>query len=276
MVRDSTSYTAGQAREQHLIEWEVSGEAELLTRLDGHALDFADRKLTFETRDLPVVNVPMSLVEAALNRLAEPTLASLLLSIGTLGILYELGAPGIGLGGIVGVTSVLLGLMGLSVLPIQLVGVLLMVAGVFALLIEIKVPTHGLVGFAGVISMTVGGIVLFDASEYFGAFPRVDWHIQVPVMLLLGALLLLLAAQASRALEARPITGSATMIGNEGVVSRAFTSSPDGFIGTVCVQGTYWTARSSAALELGAAIEVIEVSTRPMQLHVQRSRKGRS
>ncbi|MET0387759.1 MAG: NfeD family protein [Polyangiales bacterium] len=276
MVRESVSLTASEAVAKQIIEWEVPSRAALIARLDGHVLDFPDRQVTLATRNAQTLPLAMSVLDRLLDRLADPTLASMLVSIGVLGILYELGAPGIGLGGIVGVTSLLLGLGGLSVLPLNLAGLLLLLAGGIALGIEFHVPTHGLLGFGGVISMMVGGLLLFDASQYFGALPHVDWRVQVPVVLLVGALLLLLAAQASRALEARPITGAESLVGTEGVATSAFNPEPDGFSGTVRVAGTYWRAIASAPLEPGSVVEVLEVSTRPLQLHVQRSRKGRS
>lgn len=276
MVRDSTSYTAKEAQEKQLIEWQVASRRELIDRLDGHQLTFVDRSLELRTQRARELVLPMSQTDKLLDRLADPTLASILLSIGVLGILYELGAPGIGLGGIVGVISLLLGLSGMSVLPLNLAGVLMIVAGAIALGIELHVPTHGLLGFGGVISMTIGGVMLFDEEGYFGALPQVDWHTQVPLVLLLGALLLLLASAAARALEAKPITGPGAMVGREAEVSGAFTAEGSEFAGTVRMDGTYWQARSSAQLEVGASVEVLEVSTLPLSLRVQRSRKGRS
>jgi membrane-bound serine protease (ClpP class) len=275
MVRDSTSYTAKEAVEKQLIEWQVAGRQELLERLDGHKLAFADRNVELKTRPARQLVLSMSEADKLLDRLADPTLASILLSIGVLGILYELGSPGIGLGGIVGVISLLLGLSGMSVLPINLTGALLMLAGAIAIGIELHVPTHGLVGFGGVLSIVFGGLMLFDEGNYFGALPHVAWHTQVPIVLLMGALLLLLASQAARALEAKPITGPNALVGGQGVVSTAFTAEESEFGGTVRLEGAYWHARSNAQLEAGAAVEVLEVSTHPLCLRVQRSRKGR-
>jgi membrane-bound serine protease (ClpP class) len=276
MVRESTSYTAKEAQEKQLIEWVVSGKQELLDRLDGHKLEFADRTAELKTKNARSLPLTMTQADKLLDRLADPTLASILLSIGVLGILYELGAPGIGFGGIIGVISLLLGLSGMSVLPLNLTGVLLMVAGAIAIGIELYVPTHGLVGFGGVLAMMFGGLMLFDEGDYFGALPEVNWHTQAPIVLLVGALLLLLAAQAARAQEAKPITGPNALIGRQALVSSAFTPEGSEYAGTVSLEGTYWQASSQAALEAGATVEVLEVSTHPLRLRVQRSRKVRS
>ena len=276
MVRDSASYTASEAKDKQIVEWEVSSRADLLKRLNGHTLDFADRKVTLSTEGAELIALSMTRTDEVLNRLAEPTLASILLSIGVLGIIYELSAPGIGLGGIVGVMSLLLGLLGLSVLPINLVGPLLMVAGVAAIAIELHVPTHGLLGAGGLIALTLGGLLLVDGNDYFGAVPQIDWHVQAPVTLLLGALIFLLAAQGARALEARPITGPEAMIGLHGSAGSSFVRNDDGFSGDVKVEGVYWRATSTAAIADGDLVEVVDVRTRPLQLQVRRIERGRA
>ena len=59
--------------------------------------------------------------------LADPNIAFLLLSIGTLGLIYELASPGLGVGGALGVTFILLAMFGLAVLPVEVVGILFLV-----------------------------------------------------------------------------------------------------------------------------------------------------
>jgi membrane protein implicated in regulation of membrane protease activity len=106
--------------------------------------------------------------------------------------------------------------------------------------------------------------------------PNVDWHTEVPVVLLMGALLLLLAAQAARALEAKPLTGPNALVGGEAEVSSTFAPEESEWSGTVRLEGVYWQARSNLPLEPGTRVEVLEVSTHPLCLRVQRSRKGRA
>lgn len=275
MVRDSVSYTANEAKDKQIVEWVLSSRSELLARLDGHTLQIDGRSVTLHTRDHQLVELPMSFTDHWLDRLAEPTLASILLSIGVLGIIYEFGAPGIGLGGIVGVTSLLLGMLGLSVLPINAVGLLLMVAGVIALAIELHVPAHGLLGGGGVIALSIGGLLLVDDTDYFGALPHIDWRVQMPITLLLGALVFLVAAQGARALEARPITGVEGLAGTRGVAVADFVRGTDGeFAGDVRVEGALWRASATTSIQSGDTVEVIDVTTKPLALRVHRLEKG--
>jgi membrane-bound ClpP family serine protease len=79
MVRDSASFTASEATDKHFVEWQVDSREALLKRLHGHELNFSDRKLRLETQGKGLVSLPLSYT--------------------------ELGAPGIGLSGIVGVIN---------------------------------------------------------------------------------------------------------------------------------------------------------------------------
>lgn len=99
IVRESVSYTAQEAEKQKLVEMVVSSRADFLAALDGRHLDFKDRQATLSTKRASVVDFPLSWTNQLLDKIADPTIASILLTIGVLGILYELSAPGIGMWG---------------------------------------------------------------------------------------------------------------------------------------------------------------------------------
>jgi membrane-bound serine protease (ClpP class) len=88
MVRDSVSYTAEEAHEKKLVELLTPNEAGLLSALDGRELRPGKTVLT---RGLTRIDLPLSLVDRALDKVADPSITSLLISLGTLAILYELG-----------------------------------------------------------------------------------------------------------------------------------------------------------------------------------------
>jgi hypothetical protein len=85
----------------------------------------------------------MASLRSLLQRLADPNLAFLLLSIGTLALIYELASPGMGLGGVLGTIMLVLGVVALSVLPVGLAGQLL---GLAAALFVGEVLTPGVWG----------------------------------------------------------------------------------------------------------------------------------
>ncbi|HKU44118.1 MAG TPA: NfeD family protein [Polyangiales bacterium] len=270
MVRESTSYTAQEAKDKGLIELIVSDEADLLRQLEGRKLAFADRSLTLHTQAAKRIEVELSWSNELLDAIANPTLSSILLSLGVLGLTYELMAPGIGLGGILGLVSLCLGLLGMSVLPLQTVGFVLFVGGLIALGLEFAMPTHGLLGLGGVLSLAAAALVMIDEGSYFGGVQRIDLRLFVPVIVAVALFLVALVTVTRKAMRAPPQLGPAALTGKHGTAKTAFVRKDAEFTGSVFVDGALWQAIAGAEIAQGDAIEVVEVSTAPMQLTVRR------
>jgi membrane-bound serine protease (ClpP class) len=234
-------------------------------------LEFSDRNTTLSTRGAARIEYPMSATSRLFDALADPTIASLLLTIGVLGILYELSSPGIGLGGIVGVTSLLLGLVAMSALPIKLGGSLLILAGFVAIALEVKTPTHGILGFGGVLAVILGAFILVDEARYFGAPQRVDWRIFAPVAAVLAGSFLALATIATRSLKSPLQSGVEALQGVHGIVKIHLVTKGGEFAGSVFVDGARWQAVSSSEIGEGEAVEVVEVLSHPLRLRVKRA-----
>jgi membrane-bound serine protease (ClpP class) len=276
MVRESVSYTADEAREKKVIELVASDARALLDQLHGRRLDFADRHTVLATRGATITDVPLSSAERILDALADPTLASILLSIGVLGILYELAAPGIGLGGIAGVISLVLGLLAMSVLPVRISGILLLVAGLIAIALEVKTPAHGMLGFGGLLAIVVGALVLVDETRYFGALQQIRWRLFVPVVALCAVAVLALAKVAAQAQRPPPRTGLEALPGTRGHVDAPIVRSGATHAGSVRVDGVRWQAVSEAEIAEHETIEVEAVLTQPTRLKVKRVPDGDS
>lgn len=274
IVRESKSYTATEALSEKAVELVVGSREELFDKLHGMKLEFGDRNVTLTTHGATRIEYPMSQTSRLFDALADPTIASLLVTIGVLGILYELSSPGIGLGGIVGVTSLLLGLVAMSALPIKLAGGFMILAGFIAIALEVKTPTHGLLGFAGVLSVILGAFILVDEARYFGAAQHVDWRIFAPVVGLLAAGFLGLASLATKSQKTPFQSGVEALRGAHGTVKIALAGQDGSYAGSVFVDGARWQAVSSMEIGEGEAVEVVEVLAHPSRLKVKRIDKG--
>lgn len=111
-----------------------------------------------------------SLAEKLVRILTTPAIASLLISLGFLGVMFELLSPGFGLPGIIGIAllvlffwgHVLAGLAGWE-------GIILVLLGVFFLGVELLfVPGFGLFGLLGVGSFVFGVFISLVASGSTG------------------------------------------------------------------------------------------------------------
>src|SRR5262249_29224723 len=151
----------------------------LLAQIDGRETREHGR---ISSRGLTRVLIVPTAVERLLDQLAEPTLTSLLLSLGMLGILYELSSPGIGAGWAVGALLLVLGLLGSSVLALETTALALFVIGFAAIALEVKLPTHGVLAGVGLVALLLGATLLVDPDDYFGGVARVRLSIFAPVM----------------------------------------------------------------------------------------------
>ena len=270
MVRDSVSYTAEEAHDKKLIELLATDEGALLKLLEGREVRPGKR---LSTRGLSRIDVPLSLVDQALDRIADPSVTSLLISLGTLAIVYELSTAGIGAGGAIGAVLLVLGLLGSSVLPIGASAIVLFLIGLSAIALEIKLPTHGVLGGAGLIGILLGAALMVDPSDYFGGMQTVNLYLLVPVVLVLGGLLLLLGRATRRALDTPFKTGLDALVGLKGSARSSFGQTLAETGGQVMVDGARWQAETDEPeIQSGDAIEVVRVLERPMRVVVRRAK----
>lgn len=268
MVRKSVSLTAEEALEKKLVEILANDENHLLRQLDGRKLN---EKKTLTTRGLRRVDVELSTIDRVLDKIADPTLTSLLLSLGVLAILYELGSPGVGAGGAIGALLLVLGLLGSSVLPIEASALALFVIGFVAIALEIKLPTHGILGGAGVVAIVIGGMLLVDPEDYFGGVRRVNVSLFGPVVAATALTLVIIGRATRRALAAPPAVGSEALIGKRGDARSTFGPDEPETQGQVFVDGARWQALSAEGrIQRGDTVEVVRVTEKPTRLVVRR------
>jgi membrane-bound serine protease (ClpP class) len=268
MVRKSISFTAEEAHEKKLVEFLAADRAELLHDLDGYSLNGK----ALRAKRLSRVDVELSNFDRALDKIADPTLTSILLSLGVLAILYELGSPGVGAGGAIGALLLVLGLLGSSVLPIEASALVLFVIGFVAIGLELKLPTHGILGGAGVIALMLGAMLLVDPGDYFGGMQGVRLSLVAPVVIASAITFLLVGRATRKALSAPPTTGMEGFIGRRGQARSTFGTDTPERTGLVFVEGARWQAiTEDAKIEASEPVEVIAVTDKPTRLVVRRS-----
>ena len=117
-VVESRSFTDQEALAQGLVDVVASDVAQLLLALEGRTWEKAGRKGTLALSGARISEVEMSPLKRMLAAIVHPNIAYLLMSIGFLGIYFELAHPGAVLPGVVGAIALVLGLYALSVLPV--------------------------------------------------------------------------------------------------------------------------------------------------------------
>jgi membrane-bound serine protease (ClpP class) len=249
-VRKGRAVPAAEAVRLDAVDLLAPDRAELLKQLDGRSVTVASgNTVTLRTDDATTVEQDFGLFRRLLQLLADPNLAFLFLSLGTLAIIYELANPGVGFGGIAGAIFLLLGFFALSVLPLNLVGLLLLVLAGALFVAELFVPGVGVFAAGGTAALVLGGLFLFDGAV------RVDPAVLVPVALVVGAGSVLAGRLAWRARRASSVSGREGLLGRQVTVRTA-----NGPIGQVQLDGAWWTARSrNAPLTPGETVRVVDL-----------------
>jgi membrane-bound serine protease (ClpP class) len=249
-VRKGRAVTAEEAVRLDAVDLLAASRAELLQELDGRSVKVASGNIvTLRTADATVVEQGFGLFRRLLQLLADPNLAFLFLSLGTLAVIYELANPGVGFGGIAGAIFLLLGFFALSVLPINLVGLLLLALAAALFVAELFVPGVGVFAAGGTVALVLGGLFLFDGSV------RIDPAVLVPVALVVGGGSVLAGRLAWRARRAPSVSGREGLLGRQVAVRTA-----DGATGQVLLDGAWWTARSrSGSLQPGQVVRVVDL-----------------
>jgi membrane-bound serine protease (ClpP class) len=250
-VVESRSFTAEEALRDRLIDLTAPDLAALLAAIDGREVTKASgAKVVLETTGIEVERVEWRPFQRLLAVLAHPNVAYILLTLGFLGLYYELATPGAVLPGVLGGICLILAFFALSVLPVNYAGVALVVLGLLFFLAEIKITSYGLLTVAGVASLVLGGMMLFKTAE---PALRVSWS----VLLGLGFVALVLAGLGSALVlraHRRPVA-----TGREGLVGLRGEARPGG---KVFVHGELWQARLAAGeapVAPGSAVEVVAV-----------------
>lgn len=260
-VQEAEAATADRALELGVIDFIASDLSELLEQLDGFEVTVRGDPYTIESADAFVETLELNAIQRFLNLISNPSIATILLTLGSAGLLAEVWNPGSWIPGIIGLVCLLLGLYALGQLDANFAGLGLMVLAVILFVAEVFTPTFGALTAGGIAVFIFGAALLFDA-------PGIDipWTAIIVLAVGMGAFTFF-AGSKGLAAQRRPAkTGGDGLIGQVATVKSAFGAEQRG---KVFVYGEWWNAE----LEHGTvqAGERVRVTGRDgYLLHVQR------
>lgn len=256
-VRDADVVGATEAVEIDVVDLVAEDRADLLEQIDGMTLSVVGREVTLATDGVEVVELPMSPFEDVLMALSDPNIAVILLSLGSLGLYFELSAPGSFFPGIAGAIAIVLGLFSLGSLPINYAGLALLLFGLALMGAEIWVASGGVLGIGGAISFLLGATLLIDDTQ--APFLEVSRPLIYGITLAL-VLFSLVAVRAVMRTRRRPVAiGGNDMVGHVGAMRG----------GSIYIDGELWSARPGEGRELPHEGRVRVVGREGMTLIVE-------
>ncbi len=196
-----------------------------------------------------VAFVKLPILGQLMHTVASPAVAYLLFVIGLALLLFELFTAGVGVAGVVGAGSALLGCYGLASLPTRPIGVALLLVAMFGYGVDVQTGVPRAWSGIATIAFVLGSVTLFDGLS-------VSWI--TLLIAVTGMTLGMLAGMPTmvRSRFATPTIGRDWMVGELGQARTAI--SPDG---VVVVRDAPWRARTNRAtpIEKDEAVRVVAI-----------------
>jgi membrane-bound serine protease (ClpP class) len=250
-VVTSRSFSAEEALAAHLVDLMSPSLPDLLRALDGRQVRKSGTPVTLHTGGAMVRELEMTSGQRLLSALAHPELAYLLLSLGGLGLFFEITHPGTLLPGVIGAICLLLAFSGLSLLAVNYAGAALILLGIGLFVAELHAGGHGVLALAGAISLIIGSLLLFSSPEP-ELRVNLEWITAVTLLTLTAVCVLMVAAWRVRR---RPV-----LTGREGLLhERGVARSEMRPRGRVFVHGELWNAVAEQPVAEGEEVEVVAV-----------------
>jgi membrane-bound serine protease (ClpP class) len=160
-VRKSVSIRDDQAVELKVVDVQASDVADVLRKASGRTVQLPAGPVTLQTAGLATESADPNPIESFLHVIVDPQIAALMFTLGTWGLIFELGNPGLIFPGIIGVVAIVLALFSLGTLDANAAGLALLVFAVVLFALEVKVASHGMLTIGGVVALVLGFILLF-------------------------------------------------------------------------------------------------------------------
>ena len=264
-VRQSKSFTDGEALSQKLIDYVATDEQDLFRQISAHPIKRFDGKtVSLNLAGQKEVTLEPTLKQQILSFLMEPDIAFILLAIGALALYTEFNHPGAVWPGTVGIVFILLAIFALHMLPIRFFAVGLILGSFVLFALEAKFQTHGVMAVGGIATLVLGGLLLVDSP-----IPelRVKLWTALAVAVPLGIITVFLMTIALQARRNKVVTGIEGLVGEIGTAQTALSPS-----GKVFVHGELWDATATSEVAVGQSVVVKKVDG--LQLRVGPAKAG--
>jgi membrane-bound serine protease (ClpP class) len=195
----------------------------------------------------------MDFAQAIFDFIANPNVAYVLLVLGLVSLVVAFTAPGTGFAEAAAALCLILALVGLSQLPVNIAGVLLILLGIGLFLADIKLQS-GFVAIGGALMLGLGSLFLFRPDEQ--AVTVSWWLIALTTLGTAG----FFGFGLNRALRAHRLparVGADQLVGERGVIKTLALES-NRLTGTAQVGSELWTVKADEPLAEGEEVIVEE------------------
>jgi membrane-bound serine protease (ClpP class) len=256
-VRDARSSSATEAVHLGAVDGLAATLDDVLAFANGRTVQVLGQERTLELTGATTREVGINPFLALIRLLSDPTIALLLFSTGSAGLIAELWSPNF-VTGILGTLLILLALIGLGTLPLNVGGLLLIIFGLVLFGLEVTVTSHGLLGFGGIVCFALGASALFTGpSDPFEPLARVAPAFILAIAATGAVIVGLIAFGVMRSRR----YGIAPALVNLVPGTSGEVRSPLSPLGSVYAAGEEWTARTAdgQTLARGTPVRITKI-----------------
>src|SRR5256886_5276292 len=160
-VKESASISAEKALQLKVVDLIAADLPDLLKQLNGRVVDGKPLK----TEGADISEIKQSPSERVLQTLSHPEVMLILMLIAFYGIIAEVTTPGAILPGVAGAIALVLALYMMSILPVNVTGLVLIALALLLFVFDIYAPTHGVLTVGGIISFFLGLLLFFNSAD---------------------------------------------------------------------------------------------------------------
>jgi membrane-bound serine protease (ClpP class) len=244
-VSEGKSYTAEEAKKLKLIDKIIPSLGGVEKYLEGRSFRKHKQRLRFRQVEIKPVEIPWH--KRLLIFLSNPNVVYILFILGIYGIIFEFFSPGIGFPGIFGFICLMMGFAGLSLIPVNYIGLALMLLGVILLILEINIISYGLLTIGGLFSLALGSFMFFES--YPSSFSFVNGFL-IGIAVVLGGFLMLALTKITRLRKKE--APFFLPLSKTGEVREDFEDRE----GMIWLEGEYWEARGTRNFKKGDKVLV--------------------
>ena len=258
-VRDAANVRAGEADKLGVIDFIAATQDDLLQQADGMTVAVAGQQVTLTTANAQVETIDMSFFERLLQVLTDPNIAYILLSLGSLAIIFEIANPGGIRPGAIGVILLLGGFYGLGTINSNWAGLALMILAFVLFALDVFLTTHGVLTISGVGAFLFGSLLLSNTRN--PDVLNVSRSVIFAMTAMVALFFVFVVSAVIRIRNKPAVTGTNAMVGTLGVARTNLRPT-----GMVFIFGELWQARSEIPVEAGESVRVIAIDG--LELHV--------
>ncbi len=265
-IEKSISITEKQALKKGVCDLIAVDLSELIRKIDGLTVHTSKGKIKLSTKESFVEKIPLTNREKFLDAIIDPNIAYLLLTLGFLGLIFEVTHPGFGFPGIAGIISLTLSFYAFSILPVNYAGLTLVILGIIFFIVEAFTPAFGLFTLGGAAAFFLGSTMLFNQPQFI----KVSFKFILPLVLALAGISLFILSKVIATLRLKPKVGREALIGQE---ATALTDIKTNKKGKVFLAGGIWIAEADEKIDKGQIVIITKTSGLTLHVEIKKEEK---